>query len=394
MLKHDGVLIIDQRNYDMLLDDGFSSKHTYYYCGEDVVAEPEYVDDGLARFRYTFPDNSVYHLNMFPLRKNYFRRLLREVGFQQIETYGDFQSTYSDSDPDFYVHIAEKVYRRRDNAKEMIDLYSNAVNTARNYYNSKDADNFYSSVWGGEDIHVGIYVDESEDIASASRRTVETMANLADLTPASRVLDLGAGYGGAARYLADRYGCHVTCLNLSEVENERNRQMNAERGLEDLIDVVDGSFEDLPFEDNRCDVMWSQGSLLHSGDRERVLEEAVRVLRHDSQAVFTDPMANPSAKKAILEPNLQRLELDTLASPNFYRRELHRLGMRSVNFYDHSEQLAMHYQRVLNELERREAELEGRVDAEYRTRMKAGLRHWIRGGEAGDLAWGIFHARY
>ena len=34
------------------------------------------------------------------------------------------------------------------------------------------------------------------------------------------------------------------------------------------------------------------------------------------------------------------------------------------------------------------------VDAEYRTRMKAGLRHWIRGGEAGDLAWGIFHARY
>ena len=170
--------------------------------------------------------------------------------------------------------------------------------------------------------------------------------------------------------------------------------MNAERGLEDLIDVVDGSFEDLPFEDNRFDVMWSQDSLLHSGDRERVLEEAVRVLRRDSQAVFTDPMANPSAKKAILQPILQRLQLDTLASPDFYRRELHRLGMRSVKFYDHSEQLAMHYQRVLNELERREAELEGRVDAEYRTRMKAGLRHWIRGGEAGDLAWGIFHARY
>jgi sarcosine/dimethylglycine N-methyltransferase len=54
----------------------------------------------------------------------------------------------------------------------------------------------------------------------------------------------------------------------------------------------------------------------------------------------------------------------------------------------------MHYQRVLDELERREAELEGRVHADYRTRMKAGLQHWVRGGEAGDLAWGIFHARY
>jgi hypothetical protein len=26
--------------------------------------------------------------------------------------------------------------------------------------------------------------------------------------------------------------------------------------------------------------------------------------------------------------------------------------------------------------------------------MKAGLKHWIRGAEADDLAWGIFHARY
>lgn len=394
MLKHDGVLIIDQRNYDTLLDDGFSSKHAYYYCGEDVVAEPEYVDDGLARFCYTFPDSSVYHLNMFPLRKNYLRRLLREVGFQQIETYGDFQATYSDGDPDFYVHIAEKAYRLRGNAEEMIHLYSNSVNTARNYYNSTDADNFYAIVWGGEDIHIGIYADELEDIAAASRRTVETMASLADLTPESRVLDLGAGYGGAARYLAGRYGCHVTCLNLSEVENERNRQMNAERGLEQLIDVVDGSFEDLPFEDNRFDVIWSQDSLLHSGDRARVLEEAVRVLRQGSQAIFTDPMANPSASKKDLEPILQRIQLDTLASPDFYRRELHRLGMRSVDFYDHSDHLVVHYQRVLRELERCETELEGQVNAEYRSRMKAGLQHWIRGGESGDLAWGIFHARY
>ncbi|MBV8993534.1 MAG: methyltransferase domain-containing protein [Pseudonocardiales bacterium] len=394
MLKHDGVLIIDQRNYDTLLDDGFSSKHTYYYCGEDVVAEPEYVDDGLARFRYTFSDNSVYHLNMFPLRKNYFRRLLREVGFQQIETYGDFQATYSDGDPDFYVHIAEKAYRFRDNADEMADLYSNAVNTARNYYNSQDADNFYAIVWGGEDIHVGIYVDSSDDITSASRRTVETMAGLTELVPASRVLDLGAGYGGAARYLARTYGCHVTCLNLSEVENQRNRRMNAEQGLDKLIDVIDGSFEDLPFQDKRFDVIWSQDSLLHSGDRARVLEEAVRVLRQGGQIIFTDPMADRTADKKDLEPILQRIQLDTLASPDFYRRELRRLGMHSERFYDHSEQLARHYQRVLDELEGREAELEGQVDAEYRTRMKTGLRHWIRGAEAGDLAWGIFHARY
>jgi SAM-dependent methyltransferase len=107
-LKYDGILIIDQRNYDALLDEGFSSKHKYYYCGDQVTAEPEYVDDGLARFRYEFPDKSVFRLNMFPLRKNYLRRLLGEAGFQQIQTYGDFQETYQESDPDFFVHVAEK----------------------------------------------------------------------------------------------------------------------------------------------------------------------------------------------------------------------------------------------------------------------------------------------
>lgn len=113
VLRHDGILIIDQRNYDSILDNGFSSKHIYYYCGKDVTAEPEYVDEGLARFKYTFADKSEYHLNMFPLRKNYMRRLMREVGFQDIETFGDFKETYHDEEPDFFIHVADKRYESK-----------------------------------------------------------------------------------------------------------------------------------------------------------------------------------------------------------------------------------------------------------------------------------------
>lgn len=110
VLKHDGCLILDQRNYDAIMDTGFSSKHKYYYCGNQVSAEPEHVDEGLARFRYEFPDGSVYHLNMFPLRRNYVRKLMQDVGFQQIATYGDFEEDERTRDPDFYVHAAEKRY--------------------------------------------------------------------------------------------------------------------------------------------------------------------------------------------------------------------------------------------------------------------------------------------
>jgi SAM-dependent methyltransferase len=109
-LKYDGILIIDQRNYDSILDEGFDSKHTYYYCGDQVVAEPEHMDDSLARFRYSFNDGSEFHLNMFPLRKAYMRGLLNDSGFQQVKTFGDFQETFQENDPDFFVHVAEKSY--------------------------------------------------------------------------------------------------------------------------------------------------------------------------------------------------------------------------------------------------------------------------------------------
>jgi glycine/sarcosine N-methyltransferase len=110
-LRHDGILVLDQRNYDALLDMDIEPSHKYYYCGEEVTAEPEHVDNGLARFRYSFADGEVFHLNMYPLRKAYVQRLMKEVGFQKVTTYGDFQETYRDREPDFFIHVAEKRYR-------------------------------------------------------------------------------------------------------------------------------------------------------------------------------------------------------------------------------------------------------------------------------------------
>ena len=49
------------------------------------------------------------------------------------------------------------------------------TDTARDYYTSDDAVEFYSTVWGGEDIHVGLY-DTTKDIREASRLTVDRMA--------------------------------------------------------------------------------------------------------------------------------------------------------------------------------------------------------------------------
>ena len=117
------------------------------------------------------------------------------------------------------------------------------ISATGKYYDSKDADTFYSEIWGGEDIHVGMYRSEDESIFHASARTKQTMAGfLVGLNQDSRVLDIGSGFGGTARFLAMTYGCRVAALNLSQVQNERHRQMNAEQGLDDLIEVIQSAW--------------------------------------------------------------------------------------------------------------------------------------------------------
>lgn len=269
--------------------------------------------------------------------------------------------------------------------------YTPAVETAREYYNSDDADNFYFRVWGGEDIHVGLYHHHREAVFDASRRTVaEMVARLPRLQADTRVVDIGAGYGGSARYLAQHYGCPVTALNISEKENERGRQMNREQGVDSLVKVIDGSFEDLPFDDASFDVVWSQDAILHSGDRRRVLEEVTRVLRPGGHFIFTDPMQDDDCPAEDLEPILARIHLSTLGSPGFYRETLTGLGLEELAFEDASEMIAAHYGRIHEVLVEHEDEVARTVSRDYIERMKRGLQHWVAGGRNGHLRWGIF----
>ncbi len=266
------------------------------------------------------------------------------------------------------------------------------VATAQDYYNSSDADRFYHTIWGGEDIHIGCYNGSQDSIYEASRRTVEKMANLLpQMNGEKKVIDIGAGYGGAARFLADKYGSQVVALNLSEVENDRNRKKNKEQNLDDLIEVVDANFEQIPYSDAHFDVVWSQDAILHSANREKVIQEATRVLKPGGHMVLTDPMMSDDCPEGVLQPILDRIHLESLASPAFYRKTFKKFGLREENFIDLTHQLVNHYARIHDETEKNEDELKDMVSEDYINNMKKGLKHWVNGGKNGHLTWGIFH---
>ena len=193
------------------------------------------------------------------------------------------------------------------------------------------------------------------------------------------------------RYLAKRFGCQVDCLNLSEVQNERNRALTERAGLSDCVHVVHANFESIPGPAERYDAVWSQDAILHSGARERVLAEVARVTKPAGSLVFTDPMQTDDCPGNVLQPVLDRIHLDSLASPAFYRKNLAALGFAEVAFEERVHQLRTHYDRVRHVLEARYDEMVDRCGVDYVKRMLEGLGHWVNGADRGHLTWGIFH---
>ncbi|KAI4232137.1 MAG: hypothetical protein L6R40_007502 [Gallowayella cf. fulva] len=285
-----------------------------------------------------------------------------------------------------------------------------STDPTQQYYDDAGTDKFYTLLWGGQDIHAGIYPSSSspshsptDDITLASIATVAKMSDTlftsgVQLGSTTRILDLGAGYGGAARYLARNYGCEVVCLNLSEVQNERNKAFNRQEGLEDRVSVYGGVFEDVPAaagEDGGFDVIWSQDSFLHSRNRSQIVAEIDRLLRKDGEGrvVFTDIMASKDAfeqEPELMRHMLERLHLSSLGTRDFYISEFKERGFKDLGYWDGKDHFATHYRRLGEELDRRKEELLGEgVDPSVVERHTGGMKRWVEAKEKGCVDWGI-----
>jgi sarcosine/dimethylglycine N-methyltransferase len=121
-----------------------------------------------------------------------------------------------------------------------------------------------------------------------------------------------------------------------------------------------------------------------------ILALVSRGLAGDGDFVVTDPMQSVGCPENVLQPILDRLSLDSLASPQFYREASRIHGLEEVRFEELTTHLVTHYARVLQETQAQERELIGSVTQLYIENMKNGLKYWIDGGNMGYLVWGIF----
>jgi SAM-dependent methyltransferase len=149
------------------------------------------------------------------------------------------------------------------------------------------------------------------------------LAELAELEPGERVLDLGAGIAGPARVLAERFGARVTAVEPLERFRRLAAELNAATGLEDAIDLVDAQGDELPFEDGSFDLVWTQAVLPNIADIATFAAEAHRVLAPGGRwalgetaagpggdLLFPVPWADGSADSHLLAPEALRTVLE------------------------------------------------------------------------------------
>jgi SAM-dependent methyltransferase len=117
------------------------------------------------------------------------------------------------------------------------------------------------------------------------------LKDLARIGAQDRVLDIGAGLAGPARMLAASPGCRVDCIELSRDYCVAAALLNRITGLEDRIQVHEGSALAMPFADASFDVVWMQNVGMNILDKRLLYREIRRVLTPAGRFAFQEMVA-------------------------------------------------------------------------------------------------------
>ncbi|MCU1628107.1 MAG: ubiquinone/menaquinone biosynthesis methyltransferase protein [Pseudonocardia sp.] len=148
-----------------------------------------------------------------------------------------------------------------------------------------------------------------------------------DLYPGLRVLDVGSGLGGTARYLAQNHQVRVTGIDLTEEYVQVARSLTHRAGLAEQVRFHQGNATALPFDDHSFD----RACMLHVGmniaDKQTLFAEVRRVLTEDGTFGLYDVMRTGTAEITYPVPWASTPATSFLTEPAHYRELLAKAGL-------------------------------------------------------------------
>lgn len=159
------------------------------------------------------------------------------------------------------------------------------------------------------------------------------LATLAGLAPGQRVLDIGCGIGGPARFLAETFGCAVVGIDLTAEYCRIAEALTQRVGLADKVSFRPADALDLPFEGSSFDAVWTQHVAMNIADRPRLYGEIRRVLRPGGKLALYDAVAG-SGDPLFPVPWARDASTSFLLSPEALRTVLEQSGFTIVAWRD------------------------------------------------------------
>lgn len=163
------------------------------------------------------------------------------------------------------------------------------------------------------------------------------LARRASFKPGARVLDLGSGLGGSARYLAAEHQCQVTGIDLTQEYVDVASALAGMVGLSDRVVFRQASALDLPFDDGSFDVVWTQHVQMNIEDKKAFYGESARVLRTKGLLLFHDIFRGDGGPLYYPVPWAEESSISFLSAPDEVSEILEESGFIIRDWVDTSE---------------------------------------------------------
>lgn len=144
----------------------------------------------------------------------------------------------------------------------------------------------------------------------------EEVADVLAVTATDHLLDVGSGIGGPARYIADRFGCRVTGIDLTAEFCDVARHLTQMLGLEDRVAFEQGDALAMPFADASFDGAYSMNVSMNIADKAGFYREIHRVLRPGAWLVLIEIAQGPNGSLDYPTPWAQTAESSFLVTPS------------------------------------------------------------------------------
>ena len=178
---------------------------------------------------------------------------------------------------------------------------------------------------GADEFHIG------------GRRGSEIVADLLEIEQGGKIIDLGSGIGGPARFLARAKGVHVTGVELTPEFVEAASVLTELVGMSNKVDFHLGSATDIPFGDDSFDA----ATMIHVGmniaEKVVMMSEMARVTRAGGTVLIYDVMQVGSGSISYPMPWSSSPEFSFLDTQETYVHAASEAGLDLVSVHDHGE---------------------------------------------------------